>query len=213
MSSKIIKFVEELGKIKSKNDLHNMYYGVQGKPLRDNLVQYLIEMQKIKPNHLFLGEAAGPNGACRTGIPFTDETTIVTSPHRIGNIIIFQENYNLPFANEVAVSEQSSERVWNVFRNTGVLPLMWNAVPFYPHKKDNFYKIRTPRDEDEIRKYSSLIKELLELFPAIKHFGAIGRKAQIGLVEALGFPPYIKHPSRSDIEFNTMARNFLTKND
>lgn len=201
-------FVLKLAQTTTVKNLHNMYSGEEGKPLCDNLIKYLTEMAKHKPTHLMLGEAAGPNGARITGIPFTDEETLQKGPITIGTQQIYAKQYNTPNFDKVktASSEQSAKRVWSMIQSAQVLPLMWNAVPFYPHKAKD--KIRTPR-VTEVREYSIFIKELLYIFPTIKYHGATGRVAQIALVEALGWPPYIDHPSRLANNFTQKALNFL----
>jgi len=154
-SVNINKFVEKVAQQPSDNELYNMYFGDEGEPLRENLCNYLKEMVENKPTHLLLGEAAGPDGACRTGIPFTDEQI----GHRtIGSQTIFTLNYNLPYiTNGNIISENSAQRVWATITSTGNLPLMWNAVPYYPHKKDDYFEIRNPRDDSEVRKFKSFV--------------------------------------------------------
>jgi len=165
-------------------------------------------MVEIKPKFMLVGEAAGPDGAMRTGIPFTDEITLNSGPIILGQKSIFNGQYNLPLFSGQFVPEKSAQRVWEVIKREKVIPLMWNAVPFYPHDASNPPKIRTPRD-GEVREWSSLIKELSNLFPTIKYHSAVGRKAQMGLIEAFNWPPYIRHPSRYAKDFTSEASQFL----
>ncbi|MFZ5944042.1 MAG: hypothetical protein ACOYVD_08020 [Bacillota bacterium] len=157
-SVNINKFVEKVAQQPSDNELYNMYFGDEGEPLRENLCNYLKEMVENKPTHLLLGEAAGPDGACRTGIPFTDEQILSLGHRTIGSQTIFTLNYNLPYiTNGNIISENSAQRVWATITSTGNLPLMWNAVPYYPHKKDDYFEIRNPRDDSEVRKFKSFV--------------------------------------------------------
>lgn len=159
---------------------------------------------------MLLGEAAGPDGACRTGIPFTDEKILCSGKRTIGIHTIFTLNYNTPYlVDENVVSEQSAQRVWKMIMDNQVLPLMWNAVPYYPHESGNYNKIRNPREDGEVRKWSVLVNELCEIFSTIKYHAAVGRLAQVALIEAFGWPPYINHPSRSLDAFNQKAKDFL----
>lgn len=212
MASKIDRFVSKVAKLPSTNDLHNMYFGNQGKLLCENLVNYLNEMARNQPTHVLIGEAAGPYGACRTGIPFTDEQILSSGQRTIGKQTIFTLDYHLPFLNGNVVSEQSAQKVWTTIANARVLPLMWNAVPYYPHKSGDFDKIRNPRKDSEVRTWSVLVKELCDIFPSVKYHAAVGRLAQIALIEAFGWPPYIKHPSRSSVEFSQKTSSFLKSN-
>lgn len=206
MQKKVDGFIEKLSKFESKEDLFNMY---NSEAYRHNLKQYLLEMISLKPKRMFVGEAPGPNGTLRTGIPFTDEIILSQRPITIGGIRIFTKEYFLPLVDKGLISENSGKCVWNSFIEIGELPLLWNAVPYYPHKKYDFMELRNPTD-CEVRMFSNFIVDLLEMFPTIEYFAAIGRKGQIALVEALEWPPYIKHPSRYSSSFKGRVDEIIT---
>lgn len=74
-------FVEELASIKVTPNVYNQYsYGHQENYIRrDNLLTYLIQMYKLKPRVILVGEAPGYRGCRLTGVPFTSEHLLMNN--------------------------------------------------------------------------------------------------------------------------------------
>jgi uracil-DNA glycosylase len=89
--------------------------------------------------------------------------------------------------------EQSATAMWSVLEELEVLPLLWNAFPFHPYKKDNKDSNRKPNSKElEIGK--SYLFELIELFD-IKRVIAVGNVADHILNKMEIAHTKVRHPS------------------
>ena len=82
--SKIQSFIKRIEAVdnESLGSSKNLYRidNIDGQIRSWNLNLYLENMKKIAPKILLLGEAPGYNGCGLTGIPFTSEKIIATTP-------------------------------------------------------------------------------------------------------------------------------------
>lgn len=168
-------FVKKLTKEVVSNNSYNQY---TNPIIENNLKIYLTEMEKIRPNILCVGEAAGYNGCRLTGIPFTSEYLMMKNNNYIFGV---SKGYKTIHNNVKLQKEISATIVWEVLGANQLYPLLWNAFPFHPFKNGNNKSNRMPNfSELEIGK--SFIEELLNEFECISYIVAIGKKAEKSLI-------------------------------
>lgn len=189
----------------------NMYQGVAGKPLRENLRLFLNLLIDRKPELLFLGEAAGVHGARWTGVPFTDSLTL-RFPPLVGTMNPFSGSYHIPSNYEY---EQSSCPFWRVLQIHGRIELLWNACPFVPHEPGSPIEMRDTLQGD-MSPYDSLTEELISLFPTVKHVIGVGVEATAAakrVLKGMGSDLLlheVQHPSRQANVFIAEAIEVLS---
>ena len=138
---------------------------------------------------VLVGEAAGYNGCRFSGIPFTGEDLLVGEAA-------------LPWARERRLRrssrgqrlsrERSANIVWGQLGGRRDV-VLWNAVPWHPHRTGEPLSNRPPRSGD-INAGRSYLESFLELFPAATPV-AVGRVAQRALATLAIDAPYLRHPS------------------
>jgi len=168
---------------------------------KQNLRNYLGSFSQ-RPSILVVGEAPGPRGCRFSGVPFTSEAQLCAQGY-------------LPFAGhqssarESPYAENSATIFWKVLAPYHPKFLVWNCVPFHPHKQGEILSIRSPTKKEVIF-YSGILSELKKLVKPI-HILAVGRKAELGLRQIGVRPIYLKHPSHGGArEFRTrLAKTWL----
>lgn len=181
-------FVNELSSEQDTEYFDNFY---RDEDKKYNLKIYLYEMKKLNPDILFVGEAPGYLGCAITGVPFTDERII--------------KDYKDFLPGEYRIKgyqkERTAKAMWDIMRETGKLPLLWNSFPLHPHKSGNIQSNCAPRNKDKQTIGRKYIKYLLYIFD-IKEIYAIGCQAFNTLkgMDLDGFAgtkekSYIRHPS------------------
>ena len=200
----IESFVEKLAELSPLNQMsRNMYKGdtTGAMDRRGNLLYYLKLMQEMNPARLFVGEAPGRLGCYLTGVPFTDEYTMVNNPFFRNRYCLIKELMSCD--NDVRPQSESTARVvWGCLDKIPkeCIPLMWNIYPFHPSDvEDKYFSIddrpnRKPnRLECEMGK--QVLMMLLDCFD-IKEIYAIGRTSETILKNEYSCIKYIRHPSR-----------------
>ena len=200
----IESFVKTLAELSPVDNLRrNMYYGdtMGAKDRCDNLLYYLKIMQRHNPSRLFIGEAPGRLGCYLTGVPFTDEYTMVHNPFFINRTCLVQELMSLGQGVKPQ-SESTARVVWERLDKIpkDCLPLMWNIYPFHPSTVESTYfssddrpNRKPTRTECEFGK--RVLSILLDCFN-INEIYAIGRIPKIVLKNEYSGIKYIRHPSR-----------------
>ena len=77
---------------------------------------------------------------------------------------------------------------------------MFPAFPFHPHKQGE-YESNRPPTKNELKIGQEYLKKLINIFN-INNFIAVGRKAEVTLMDMNIIAPYVRHPS------NGGAKNF-----
>jgi hypothetical protein len=188
---KISQFIKNLSNVADNEELTNQY---KNPIIANNLTVYLEYMVKNPPKYLFVGKAAGHLGCALTGIPFTDEYRL-TPAGKNGCLPLLSTGYNI--VSDEQHMENSATLIWDVFSNLSFYPILWNIVPFHPHKANDKNSNRTPTLL-EIRTYSRFVDDILTLFPTInreKGIFAIGRKSEYRMIEMGKNASYVRHPS------------------
>jgi len=152
---------------------------------RQNFLNYLNMFTK-KPVAIVCGEAPGPHGCRRTGIPFTDEVQIT---HR-----------RFPFKGRKTSKQSSYEReisgkfFWSLLAPVRMDFFVYNCVPYHPFLENKPLSIRTPTDEER-KEYAPYLEKLVEIIQP-KYKIAIGRSAEKSF-RMLGFNDviYVRHPA------------------
>lgn len=177
-------FVEKLKVRKSDETVFNMY---ENDTLAENLRLYLHAMEERKPAFFLVGEAPGPWGCRKSGVPFTAE-------YDLQNRQFFSSgeySFNIP-----PEEENTARIVWDKFEAANFYPLLWNVFPFYPHKEGNPNELRKPtaKEQNEGKEY---IDDLMKLFGIdYKNIYAVGRIAWKSLKQRNSINAiYIRHPS------------------
>jgi hypothetical protein len=189
-------FIDYLSKLETPDSMSlNMYYGnsKEAEVRRENLRFYLNEMKRIDPKYIFIGEAPGRWGCFLTGIPFTDENTMVNNPFFKGECKMISEI--------IPHKETSASIIWECLNKIPIdkYPLMWNIYPFHPSNVD--FTHHTPEGRGnrkpngkECNLGKETLKELLELYK-IEQFYAIGCKSRDMLRSKYNNIEYLRHPS------------------
>ncbi len=152
---------------------------------RQNLKKYL-ESYSAFPKVFLIGEAPGFHGCRFSGVPFTSEQQLV-SPN------------SLPFSgrqSSVGVAprhERTADVFWQVMRPHFPEFLVWNIVPFHPHKSNDHMSNRNP-SASEAKRFEGIIKTMASIIqPRI--IIAIGKTAEHSLARWQLKYETIRHPS------------------
>jgi hypothetical protein len=157
--------------------------------LRTNLDHYLQGLiSHPYSGDLLVGEAPGWAGCALTGIPFTSERVIASSPHPF---ISSLRPYLLRTGTQ---SESSATIVWQRLESGSRLPAFWNAFPFHPHYA-GVHENRPPNWSEQ-QFGATVLAMVIDILTPRRIF-AVGRKAEETF--SAHFPahaaPYIRHPS------------------
>ena len=197
-------FVDELSRMIPPDLMsRNMYQGdsTGAKDRRENLLYYLSVMQEMNPSRLLVGEAPGRMGCYLSGVPFTDEYTLVFNPFFKNRRCMVQELMSLD-EDVRPQSEATARVVWERLDKIPPkdLPLMWNIYPFHPSTVESKYYFIDDRPNRKPTKIEcemgkDILTMLLECFD-IKEVYSVGRTAESILKPEYPNIKYIRHPSR-----------------
>lgn len=153
----------------------------------ENLRQYLLAHEGAAA--VLVGEACGWAGCRFTGIPFTGEN-LLQGPEALEWTT--GRNFQTSASRDEPYKERSATTVWGEIAGDRNL-VLWNAVPWHPHKPGEPLTNRKPTRPDQ-EAGSEVLKIFLETFQDAIPV-AIGRVSQ-EVLEKLGFEAgYIRHPS------------------
>ncbi len=194
------RFVAELSAATTSAGLFNLY-AANGGPAaarcRHNLSRYLLAMQERNPAWLLVGEAPGYRGCRLTGIPFTSEA-VIWAQHDGDDVDAFwRESETTAWQRRPeggpAQAEATATIVWRTVGELERLPVLWNALPFHPHRTGLPNSNRTPARK-ELEMGQPFLLSLMALFPAARPI-AVGQKAGQALTRWGQDAPQIRHPS------------------
>ena len=194
--SEIDKFIDALSQAKVAADAFNQYAAgsADNSIRRQNLRLYLRLMAAREPTALLVMEAPGYRGCRLTGLPVTSRKIMLEG---LPALDIFGEQAGYRDAREAGFErvygEQSATIVWGALADMRALPLIWNAVPFHPHKAGNPRSNRKPR-RDELALGAVFLTRLLEIW-AFEQVLAVGNVAADTL-RSLQIPyAKVRHPA------------------
>jgi uracil-DNA glycosylase len=190
LTVKLRRFARRLQDEELSGEVTNFYRAKRTNLQRSNLQRYLAFMYEKGTDVLLVGEAPGYNGCRLTGVPFTSEY-IIRRGVLDGKLFGVDNGYRASV--KKVKKEQSATAMWSVLEEMEVLPLLWNAFPFHPYKKENIYSNRKPTVKElEIGKH--YLSELIELFD-IKVVIAVGNVADDVLNRMEIEHTKVRHPS------------------
>lgn len=150
---------------------------------------------------LIVGEAAGPHGCHFTGIAFTSENVLFGSQRPLLLACLGRE---LPFVRCAGREglplevEGSATQVWTAMQAFPVPGLLWNAVPFHPHRADDGMSIRKPR-RPEAELGGTFLAELLAILRPSAVI-PVGREAEQALLRlGVSHVGYVRHPAHGGV--------------
>ena len=173
---------------------------------RENVKAYLSAFRD-RPDTLIVGEAPGPWGCRFTGVPYTSERLYECNhvPFRGRKTSLRAESY----------AESTATIFWKVMTPHFPRFLIWNAVPFHPHRVGEPLSIRTP-SVTEVRAHLDIMEEVLRIVSP-QQVLAVGRIAQRALSKLNHDCVPIRHPShggatafRNGIEHTLTLTNGIT---
>lgn len=189
-------FVASLARSGCGPELFNQYADTSAYSAlrRANLRRYLRDMEARRAEALLLFEAPGYRGCRLTGIPVTSRRVLlegVPGPGLFGGERGYADVPEPGF--ERIQGEQSATILWRALADLGVAPLIWNSVPFHPHRAGRPLSNRPPRAA-ELAQGRDFLQEVLARFrPRI--LVAVGRTAQ-GSLAARGLEHRaLRHPA------------------
>ncbi|MDD9955205.1 MAG: uracil-DNA glycosylase [Anaerolineaceae bacterium] len=189
-------FVDTLARTACGAQLFNQYADTSASNAtrRANLGRYLRDMEARRPEALLLFEAPGYRGCRLTGIPVTSRRVLLEGLPGLG--LFGRERGYADVAEagfERIQGEQSATILWRALADLGVAPLIWNSVPFHPHRAGQMLSNRPPRAA-ELAQGCDVLRELLARFRP-RTLVAVGRSAQ-GSLAALGLEHHaLRHPA------------------
>jgi len=188
----IEKIVDKLASYEVNENTFNQYkYGQPlGELTRRNVSLYLKKMKKLKCNTVLVGEAAGYKGCRLSGIPFTSEYILIKGEYN--GFFGVDKGFSVTDSEKLN-REHSASIVWQTFTDFGIYPLMWNAYPFHPYKKNDHMSNRTPTNK-ELEIGREFLEELLKIF-SMKCVIAVGNKAKMSLDSMGVSSSKIRHPA------------------
>ena len=153
----------------------------------DNLRQYLLAHRGASA--VLIGEACGWAGCRFTGIPFTGEN-LLAGPEALEWTT--GQNFKRSSKRQEPYKERSATTVWGEIAGDRNL-VLWNAVPWNPHRPDEALTNRKPTRSDQ-EAGSEALRIFMDTFENAVPV-AIGRVSQ-EVLERLGYEVgYIRHPS------------------
>jgi uracil-DNA glycosylase len=186
-------FVERLAADPAGPTLFNLYAGDDpaAATRRENLALYLRLMAARRPRLLLVGEAPGHRGCRQTGVPFTSAAILLSDPSPFG-LFGAAAGFHGPAGAGSPRREATATAMWSTLAELDVLPLLWNALPFHPHRPGQPASNRPPTTADLARGQVAL-QELLGLFE-IERVVAVGSKAAGALARWGVDAARVRHP-------------------
>lgn len=168
---------------------------------RENLRLYLNSFER-RPHTLLLAEAPGPWGCRFSGVPITSEEQLLDPE--------FPLSGSQSSLADAPNREYSANIFWRCLREHVGEFLVWNTVPYHPHKKELPMSIRTPR-VSEIARFAPVVAGFVRILQP-QTVLAIGRKAEKSLASVGVNCTYIRHPSQGGAPyFEEGIRQAMTK--
>ena len=189
----ISAFIARLSAAPPAPSLFNPYAGDDPAAVarRDNLALYLRRMAGRRPFLLLVGEAPGYRGCRQTGVPFTSASILLAEPSPFG-LFGAAAGFGLPVEPGGHQREATATILWSALDDLGVLPLLWNALPFHPHRPGQPNSNRPPTTA-ELALGREAVEALLALYP-IEQVVAVGGKAAGALASWEMAATRVRHP-------------------
>ena len=213
MSDWSADFVDVLAQAAGGAELRNQYArgGPDNELRRGNLRRYLRDMEERRPQAMLLFEAPGYRGCRLTGVPVTSRRVLLEGVPQLGLFGSARGYQDVPEAGfERIQGEQSATILWRTLAELGCAPLVWNSLPFHPHRPGKALSNRAPR-RGELAEGREFLRMVLAHFRP-RLLLAVGRVAQASL-GALGLAhEALRHPAQGgSVEFTAGLQRALRK--
>lgn len=191
-------FVERLANTPVADDAYNQY-GAGDNPYnalrRANLLRYLNDLYARRPALALIAEAPGYRGMRLSGLPLVSRRALVEGIPALDMFGVTRGYHDVPEPGfERIQSEQSGTIVWNTLVELDVVPLLWGAFPFHPHRPGEALTNRPPRRQ-EVALGLPFVRDLLAMFTPQRVI-AVGNVAH-GTLADLGIQTVkIRHPAQ-----------------
>ena len=154
---------------------------------RTNLRLVIDAALNASVDSLWIARDLGYRGGRRTGLPLTDE------PHLLAHADLYGD---LPLQRATrgpVVVERTAKVIWQTLKLINRPVFLWNVFPLHPHESNNPLSNRC-HSRAEREACSPLLTWLIaKLRP--KHIVAIGRDAELALVDLGIAASQVRHPS------------------
>ena len=142
---------------------------------------------------MLVGEAPGYQGCARSGVPFTSDCILLEPPE---GVPIFGADSGFRMAPEFdrPRKEPSATIIWETIATGGLVPLIWSAFPFHPHKPGQPLSNRAPRASEVALGEEFLVELLNEFHPEM--VVAVGNTADRSLTNLEVEHMKVRHPSQ-----------------
>lgn len=195
MTTSFDHFVQQLAQTELPPHLFNPY-GYENEAncvRRHNLRLYLTSMAQRRPQVMLVAEAPGYRGCRLTGVPFVSPFIMrqgLDQADLFGHARGYQMGDEWPEIRR----EASATIVWQTLLAHRFIPLLWNTLPFHPHRPDTPQSNRTPRTS-ELDIGEPFLRVLLQLFP-LQTVVAVGNTAESALARwGISFRK-VRHPAQ-----------------
>ena len=211
LASNIDEFVESLRVAKTEDsDLVNIYDDEhdRGGWRRERLRRFLTIPRDGYPLVLFVGEAPGVHGAAVTGVPFCSVETLTATGFERLHSINPGDDFDAIEGTQPNFNETTARDFWRVVlaEFEGLpLPMVWNAVPFWPLAKSGN---GTPNRSHEVLGWDWL--GAVVSWHTYAEIIAVGRTAERVLRRNCVQCCYVRHPARGGrSEFESGVRTIV----
>ena len=209
MYNSIHKFIQSLKKAPRglfnpwyHRDAANDFYPDAPDIRRRQLEAYLTE-RRGRAKFLFIAEALGYQGGHFTGMAMTSERILLghqeekyrVKPEHVFRSVCHQRT-SKPELIEKGMSEPTATIMWGALIELGIDPydvVLWNAVPWHPHKKGNYLSNRTPKT-NEMEAGLKHLTSFISLFDGARLI-AVGRKCEQSLTDLGVEHTGVRHPA------------------
>src|SRR4030042_1763703 len=192
---------KEIFSVPSTDILFNQYKDFDGRVdlpnaaeiRKNNLFNYLKSFLK-KPEFLVVAEAPGPWGCRFSGIALTSENQLFYNQLPFSGHVSSRTEPTIDVKKSSPYKSNTSNQFWNVMLPFYEIILVWNCVPFHPHKVDRILSpIRNPSNP-EVMQFSHILHWLNTILRP-KRIISVGTKAFSALTTLKIESTYVRHPS------------------
>ncbi len=131
----VVAFVHRLAGAPLPPNVFNPYAGDDPAATirRENLILYLQLMAERRPYLLLVGEALGYRGGRVTGVPFASEAILLDAQSPAG-LFGAANGFRATSEPDRPRREATATILWQTLAALEILPLLWNAFPYHPHR-------------------------------------------------------------------------------
>lgn len=193
----ITKYIKELARIETSDTLFNPYNEVSSPSDKNtapgirqqNLRLVLNAYYKSKPDMIWVFETPSYLEAKNSGVPLVNQANFL----QVKQILDLKRNIERAVkSKETPDKSLTASVIWRIIEEMEIKPLIWNACPFYPHKKNNIAAGRNI-SKKELIEHKILFTKLTDIYKP-KSICAIGKGAKRAMDILEIKTKYLDHP-------------------